>query len=200
MPVSGHLPHTTREGTRLTTPSVGSLAANGTNVASSRRRRGATGEPIRCAGWLLPPPCSVGCHAVLRCGDHILALVTEYLERFVEDQTQLREDGAAANFRTWVVLDWLSDALSIVAQNGGTSDCGNRVPDRLLRYSAHDAGKNRLSARGNSALAARKNIGFDARTLRSREGKFPRVVSVLRSLHHESTSAFTSPFFRNAEI
>jgi hypothetical protein len=30
---------------------------------------------------------------------------------------------------------------------------------------------------GNSALAARKNIGFDARTLRSREGYFPCVVS-----------------------
>jgi hypothetical protein len=49
-----------------------------------------------------------------------------------------------------VVLDWLSDAHSIVAQNGGTSDCGNRVPDRLLHYSAHNAGKNRMSARNTS--------------------------------------------------
>jgi hypothetical protein len=34
---------------------------------------------------ILSPPCRVGCGAVLWCVGHILALVAEYLERFVEE-------------------------------------------------------------------------------------------------------------------
>ena len=34
----------------------------------------------------------IGCRSILRSRDHILALIAEYLERFVEDRSQLGED------------------------------------------------------------------------------------------------------------
>ena len=52
---------------------------------------------------------------------------------------------------------------------------------------------------GNSALTASKIIRLDARTLRRCTSYVPCVVPTIRSLQHEFTSAFTSPFFRNAE-
>ncbi|MFN9433467.1 MAG: hypothetical protein ACK6DC_00840, partial [Planctomycetota bacterium] len=35
----------------------------------------------------------------------LFALIAEYLERFVEDRSKLREDRAAANAATFVMLD-----------------------------------------------------------------------------------------------
>jgi len=47
----------------------------------------------------------IGSRTILRCGDHILALIAEYLERFVEDRSQLREDRATTSATTFVMLD-----------------------------------------------------------------------------------------------
>ena len=56
----------------------------------------------------------VGGSSILRCGDHILALVAEDLERVVEDRSQLREDRATANATAFVMLDFrLWDAHSV---------------------------------------------------------------------------------------
>ena len=64
---------------------------------------------------MLPTHRLVGCGKVLRCGDHILALVAEDLEGLVEDRTQLREDRTTPNPTTFVVLDlWLGDACKEV--------------------------------------------------------------------------------------
>ena len=38
----------------------------------------------------------VGRRSILRCGDHILALIAEDLERFIEDRSQLGEEHRAA--------------------------------------------------------------------------------------------------------
>ena len=48
----------------------------------------------------------VGCRAVLRCGDHVFALVAKDLEGFVEDRTQLRKDRTATNSMSFMVLDF----------------------------------------------------------------------------------------------
>ena len=56
----------------------------------------------------------VGCRTVLWSSDHILALVTEDLERVVEDRSKLGEDWAATNAKAFVMLDlWLRDAHPI---------------------------------------------------------------------------------------
>jgi hypothetical protein len=39
----------------------------------------------------------VGSRSILGRSDHVFAFVAEYLERFVEDRSQLREDRAATN-------------------------------------------------------------------------------------------------------
>ena len=104
---------------------------------------------------------------LLNC-DHVFALLTEDFERLVEDRSQRGKDWAATNTAAFVVLDlWLRDARSIAAHDAfrhvtafhaafgyplsmrharsmGSRfrcHCGNRVYDRLLRYSAHNAGK-----------------------------------------------------------
>ena len=52
----------------------------------------------------------VGCRAVLRCGDHVFALVAKDLEGFVEDGAKLWKDWATANATSFVMLDlWLWD-------------------------------------------------------------------------------------------
>jgi hypothetical protein len=102
--------------------------------------------------------------------------------------------------RKKILLQWIGHSdLRALAANSSPSRCeklmstlGGKLPEKS------DFGPTRTP--GNSALAAHKNIRSDARTLQSREGHFPCAVAVLRSLHHESTSAFTSPFVRNAEI
>ena len=47
----------------------------------------------------------IRCRSILRSCDHILALVTEDLERFVEDRSKLGEDRAATNATAFVMLD-----------------------------------------------------------------------------------------------
>ena len=47
----------------------------------------------------------VGSGTVLWSRDHVFALVAEYLERFVEDRSKIREDRATANATTFVMLD-----------------------------------------------------------------------------------------------
>jgi hypothetical protein len=67
---------------------------------------------------MLPTDRCVGSGSVLRCGDHVFALVSEHLERFVEDRSQLGKDWAATNTAAFVVLDlWLRDAHSIAAHD-----------------------------------------------------------------------------------
>ncbi len=57
---------------------------------------------------------SVGGSSILESRDHLFALVVEDLEGFVEDRSQLREDRAATNATTFVVLDLrLGDAHPI---------------------------------------------------------------------------------------
>ena len=84
---------------------------NGTIVANPRRRRGAGVASFRCVGWRdLPTHRCVGCRSVLGSGDHVFTLVSEDLEGFVEDRTQLGKDRASANPPSFVVLDlWLRD-------------------------------------------------------------------------------------------
>jgi hypothetical protein len=56
----------------------------------------------------------IGCRSILRSGDHVFALITEDLERFVEDRSKLREDRAATNATAFVTLDLrLRDAYPI---------------------------------------------------------------------------------------
>ena len=60
----------------------------------------------------------VGCRSILRCGDHAFALITEDLERFVQDRSRIGrssgKDRAVANDTTFMILDlWLWDAHSI---------------------------------------------------------------------------------------
>ena len=56
----------------------------------------------------------VGCGSILGSCDHILALIAKDLEGFVEDWDQLREDRAAANATTFIMLNVrLGDAHSI---------------------------------------------------------------------------------------
>ncbi len=56
----------------------------------------------------------VGGRSILGRSDHILALVAEYLKRFVEDRSKLREDRATANATGFVVLHlWFGDAHPI---------------------------------------------------------------------------------------
>ena len=54
---------------------------------------------------MLPTHRLVGCGSVLGSRDHIFALVSNDLKRFVEDRTQLGKDRAAANAKDFVVLD-----------------------------------------------------------------------------------------------
>ncbi|RLS73826.1 MAG: hypothetical protein DWH99_02525 [Planctomycetota bacterium] len=60
-----------------------------------------TPQPYRC----------VGCRSILRCGNHVFALIAEDLEGFVQDRSQLREDRATANATTFVMLDLSSGML-----------------------------------------------------------------------------------------
>ncbi len=69
---------------------------------------------IQLVGWHLPAHRRVGSGTVLGCGDHVFALVSEDLEGFVEDRSQLWKDRATANPTAFVVLDlWLGDAHSV---------------------------------------------------------------------------------------
>gem|GEM_PF-6202422 len=46
----------------------------------------------------------VGGSSILRCGDHVFALIAEDLEDFVEDRSKLGEDRAATNATAFVML------------------------------------------------------------------------------------------------
>jgi hypothetical protein len=55
---------------------------------------------------------------ILRCCDHVFALVSEDLERFVADRSQLRKDWSATNATALVVLDlWRWNTHPIAAQD-----------------------------------------------------------------------------------
>ena len=51
-----------------------------------------------------PTQCSIGCRSILWSRDHVFALVTEDLEGFVEDRTQLWKDRVATNAKDLLML------------------------------------------------------------------------------------------------
>ena len=100
-------------GTRVAVPSAGWPASNAKIVASPKHRRGSRVISVRRFEFFQPIAVLAAARYWGR-SDRILALVAEYLERFIEDRSQLREDRAATNAPAFVMLDlWLRDAHPI---------------------------------------------------------------------------------------
>lgn len=74
-------------------------------VANPRCQHVARVASSRCEDWSSSSPSRVGSGPILRRSDHIFAFVTEDLEGFVQDRSKLREDQAATNATTFLMLD-----------------------------------------------------------------------------------------------